>query len=75
MQTRSYIGKLTRGIEAVVVGRGAFKDMTALHPGLRMVHCEHHYVFCLPREDAPGLVVAILHERMDLITRLEARLN
>jgi len=40
-----------------------------------MAHFEHHYVFCLPREDGPALVVAIFHERMDLMTRLADRLN
>jgi len=49
--------------------------MTALYPALRMVHCEHHYIFCLPRDDAPVLVVAIFHERMDLMTRLVERLE
>ncbi len=52
-----------------------FKDMSALYPALRMAHCEHHYVFCLPREDAPALIVAILHERMDLMARLADRLK
>ncbi|EHE5102672.1 type II toxin-antitoxin system RelE/ParE family toxin, partial [Salmonella enterica] len=41
----------------------------------RMTHCEHHYVFCLPRGSAPSLVVAIFHERMDLMTRLATRLS
>lgn len=48
--------------------------MGALFPKLRMARCEHHYVFCLPREGAPALIAAILHERMDLITRLGNRL-
>jgi plasmid stabilization system protein ParE len=47
--------------------------MTALYPSLRMIHCEHHFIFCLPRENAPVLVVAILHERMDLMTRVADR--
>lgn len=36
---------------------------------------EHHYVFCLPRGSALALVVAIFHERMDLMARLSERLN
>jgi hypothetical protein len=40
-----------------------------------MAHFEHHSVFCLPREDAPALVMAIFHARMDLMTRLADRLN
>lgn len=58
-QVRSYVAKLKGGIERVAAGHGVSKDMAALYPGLRMVRCEHHYVFCLPRDDAPALIVAI----------------
>lgn len=34
----------------------------------------HHYIFCLPHEHATSLIVAILHERMDLMVRLVGRL-
>lgn len=74
-QVRTYIGKLQHGIERVAAGHGTFKDMSALYPALRMGHCEHHYIFCLPRDDAPALVVALLHERMDLMVRLMDRLK
>lgn len=74
-QTRSYVAKLQTGMESVASGDGFFKDMSALYPSLRMVRCEHHYIFCLPRDDAPALVVAIFHERMDLMVRLTARLG
>lgn len=50
-------------------------EMSELHPGLRKVHCEHHFIFCLPREAEPALIVAILHERMDLVMRLKGRLS
>ena len=74
-QLRRYIAKLEQGIERLVAGQGTFKDMSALYPALRMARCEHHYVFCLPRENAPALIVAIFHERMDLMNRLTDRLN
>lgn len=74
-QTRHYMANLRDGIEALAVGQGFFRDMAALYPALRMVHCEHHYIFCLSRVDAPALVVAILHERMDLMARLVDRLK
>ncbi|MEL4378366.1 type II toxin-antitoxin system RelE/ParE family toxin [Brucella cytisi] len=74
-QVRRYVGKLEQGIAALAVGQGIFKDMSALFPELRMAHCQHHYVFCLPRESAPALVVAIFHERMDLMARLADRLK
>lgn len=74
-QVRRYVARLEQGIARLVAAQGAFKDMSTLYPALRMARCEQHYVFCLPRENAPALVVAIFHERMDLMTRLAARLD
>jgi toxin ParE1/3/4 len=74
-QVRSYIAQLTFGFERTVSGEPGFTDMSELYPGLRMMHCEHHYIFCLPRKNAPALIVAIFHERMDLMTRLAERLK
>jgi plasmid stabilization system protein ParE len=73
-QARRYAARLAHGIEAAVSGQGAFRDMSAIYPGLRMARCEHHFIFVLPRDGALALVVAILHERMDLMVRLQGRL-
>jgi len=73
-QVRNYIAGLEQGIDRLLAGEGAFKDMATIHPALRMAHCGHHYVFCLSREAAPALIVAILHERMDVFARLAGRL-
>ena len=74
-QVRRYIGELERDIARLAAGQGVFKDMSALYPALRVAHCGHHYVFCLSRADAPALIVAIFHERMDLMARLADRLE
>ena len=74
-QTRTYIAKLQRGIECVADDQGLSKDMAGLYPGLRVLRCEHHYIFCLPRDNAPLAVVAIFHERMDLMVRVAGRLK
>ncbi len=74
-QVLSYVDRLQRGIEQLVAnGGGVGKELSVIFPGLRMLHCEHHYIFCLPRDKAPALIVAILHERMDLIARVANRL-
>jgi plasmid stabilization system protein ParE len=73
-QTRTYIAKLEQSAETLAKGGSFYKDLSFLHPGLRMVLCAHHYVFCLPRDAAPALVIAILHERMDLMVRVKLRL-
>jgi plasmid stabilization system protein ParE len=73
-QVRRYITKLEHGMARLAAGQDIFREVSALYPRLRVAHCEHHYVFCLPREDAPALIVAILHERMDLMARVAGRL-
>jgi len=75
VQARRYLKTLETGMVAVATGKGAFKVMDALYPALRMAHCEHHYIFCLPRERAPALIVAVLHEHMDLLARIKGRLR
>jgi plasmid stabilization system protein ParE len=74
-QVRAYIGKLENGLSRLATGQGRFKELSELAPPLRMTRCEHHYLFCLPRSDGPALIVAILHERSDLMVRLADRLN
>lgn len=69
-QVRRYIADLEQGIARLAAGECTFKDLSTLYPALRMSHCMHHSIFCLPREHAPSPIVAILHERMDLMVRL-----
>lgn len=74
-QTRTYIQQLEQSAEAVATGSGVYQDMSAIYPRLRMVHCGRHYIFCLPRAEAPSLIVAIFHDRMDVLMRLKSRLT
>ena len=74
-QARRYLVKLKQGIARLVARQAPFKDMSAIYPTLLMAHCEYHYIFCLPRENAPAWIVAIFHERMDLMARLAERLS
>lgn len=74
-QVRRFIDDLQSDISRLVACEGTIKDMSALYPRLRMARCSHHYVFCLPRDGAPALIIAILHERMDLVTQLTDRLK
>lgn len=74
-QARTYAAQLQRGIESMADGRDVSRDVTGLYPGLRMLRCGRHYVFCLPRQNAPLAVVAIFHERMDLMVRVSDRLG
>ena len=74
-QCRSYIAALEDKAEALARGQGVFKDMSSLMPGLRVATCGKHDIFCVPRQDGPAVVLAILHERMDILARLKSRLD
>lgn len=74
-QARAYAEKLREGFLKLAEGRGAYKVLTDMRPDLRVVRCERHYIFCLWRQDAPAIIVAVLHERMDLISRIADRLD
>ena len=74
-QVRRYIAKLEKGIKRLAEGGGAFKNLSDVYPALRVALCEHHYVFCLARDAVQPLIVAIFHERMDLLARLGDRLT
>lgn len=73
-KARQYIQAIEDAAGDLAAGRGTFKDLSALHSGLRASKAGSHYVFCLVRHGEPALVLAILHERMDLIRRLQARI-
>ena len=64
-RARAYTGKLRQRLLELAQGSGFSKDLSDIHPNLRCVLCGHHYLFFLPRPNAPLLVVALLHERMD----------
>ena len=73
-QARAYVGRLEQAMNRLAAGQAPFKDISDLYPRLRAVRCEHHYIFCLPRDREPAFIIAILHERMDLMSRLGDRL-
>jgi toxin ParE1/3/4 len=74
-QCRTYIGQLEKAAMALAKAESAFKDLSSLHPHLRMARCGRHYIFCLPRPNALPVILAILHERMDIMARLRNRLE
>lgn len=45
------------------------------YPKLRVVRCEHHYIFYLHNESKCPYIIAILHERMEMLTHIKNRLG
>jgi plasmid stabilization system protein ParE len=73
-QAQAYSEKLRTGLQRLAQGQVAYKALSDIHPALRVMRCEHHYIFGIWREKEPVIIVAILHERMDLIARITDRL-
>lgn len=73
-KTEQYMKQVITCVRRLAEKPEAHQSVEILYPGLRLARCRHHYAFCLPQKSAPHLIVAILHERMDLIERLGNRL-
>lgn len=71
---RDYIAQIEKAATEVALGQGVFTNRDDLLPGLRVRLVGHHYLFCLPQPSKPALILAIMHERMDIIARLKDRL-
>lgn len=71
-QAETYFERIEACCEAVGDRTARSKTLEGLPDGVRIHRCEHHYIVWLD-EDRPA-IIAILHERMDFVRRLEGRL-
>lgn len=73
-QREAYVAQLEKVATDLALGKGVFRERNDVYPGVRVQLAGHHFVFCLPRKAEPALILAVLHERMDLVARLTGRL-
>lgn len=73
-QALRYEAALEASFTAIAEGKARSKVFIKTRPELRVIRCEHHYIFHLEREIEPPLILSVLHENMDLITRIKKRL-
>lgn len=74
-QCRSYVAGLEKAAHRLALGEGHFKDLSFIYPSLRGIKSGSHFIFCLPRPKDTAVILAILHERMDLVARIKTRLS
>lgn len=74
-QTRRYKAALVRGFTGIAQETVHSRQPLPHRPDVRSCRCEHHYVFSIHEEDEKPVIVAVLHENMDLIERLRERLE
>jgi plasmid stabilization system protein ParE len=73
-QANWYMDKLDQCFQKIgtkiVFGRTFSKRM----PDVFVTRCEHHFVFYLHPSAEKPVILAVLHERMDMVNRLQDRL-
>lgn len=70
-QADKYLDQLDSCCEQIGTGQMRYKTFEELPDNIRVGRCQHHYIFWL---DGPKLIViAMLHERMDMVRQLAAR--
>jgi plasmid stabilization system protein ParE len=69
----NYLKQLDRHFHALADGDALCRDLGDIHPDLESRRCEHHVAFLVRQQGRP-IIIAVLHEKMDLLVRLKARL-
>lgn len=74
-QSLHYAGLLERRF-LEIADRSCFsRSFSERYSQIQVTRCEHHYIFYIYPEGKRPCIIAVLHERMDKLTKLENRLN
>jgi toxin ParE1/3/4 len=74
-QASRYLAQLRLCLEQIADETTRYRIETAFSQPVRVLRCQHHHIYFMPRVGEPALIIAILHERMDLMTRIAERLT
>lgn len=71
-QAERYEAILSKRFQEIAQGVVTPRTFLKRRPDLLFAHCEHHYIFYLQsKNSANPIILAVLHERMDLMRRLK----
>jgi plasmid stabilization system protein ParE len=73
-QVRKYTKGLLKCLDDMTDGIAPYKEIEVADHRILIKHCKKHYIFAL-KQQKRLLVIAILHEQMDLMQRLKDRLG
>ena len=74
-QAREYAEALEACFNSIGENKVSARPLLERRPDLRFIRCNRHFVFFLQREGKKPLILAVLHEKMDLISRIQKRLD
>ncbi len=74
-QARNYEEQLKTCFEQIASGQVQARHPIPRRKDLLHARCQSHHIFYMAKANQPPLIIAVLHERMDLINRLKSRLS
>lgn len=74
-QSLEYANLLEKRFQEIADKTAISRAFSIGYPQIRVTHCEHHYIFYTHDEGERACILAVLHERMDLVSRLQGRLG
>jgi toxin ParE1/3/4 len=73
IQADRYVAMLKAGCTKITKNPTIRRVLNLAGSEVRIYECEHHFIVYLANE-AEVIIIAFLHERMDFVSRLKARL-
>jgi toxin ParE1/3/4 len=73
-QADRYVAKLKAGCTKITENPTIRRVLKLAGSEVRLYACEYHFIIYLA-DDAEVIIIALLHERMDFVARLKARLS
>jgi len=74
-QSMHYAGLLEKHFRKITSKSVYSRNFSERYPQVLLSHCEHHYIFHIQSDKKPPIIIAVLHERMDMLVRLKNRLD
>lgn len=74
-QSLQYANLLEQRFQEIARRTAKSRTFSNLYPHIQVTHCEHHYIFYIHNDGERPCILALLHEGMDLVSRLQDRLG
>jgi toxin ParE1/3/4 len=75
-QMIKYNAQLMQCFDEISKAKGLYKEFESNSTNIRFLHCQKHYVFAVKNKGEHfTIIIAIFHEKMDLMNRLRNRLQ
>ncbi len=74
-QAKKYLGEMEERFLQIANREIISRKFSDVYPQVLVTRYQYHYIFYLHPEGEKPLIIAVLHERMDFVSRLKQRLT